>query len=546
MTNHPTMLLLLPGIAFFIYDTRASLNIKQLLNGFAAFMAPLLLYAYLPLRAMAHPLKNWGDPSTLARWLDHVLVAQYSSSLLHLPSDIYLERLAAIPQQLHLQYSTPLAILGVIGLFSLFQKQTKRALALLLIFLTVVLLFARNTAGDSVIFEDNFMTAYAIWGIFVIVGSARLLDLAAHVRPVLSLSVFIFILSMLVVTSSAHLKQVDMSENRMAQRLTDDLLSELPRRSLILTNSDNYLAPMEYAQIVHHRRPDITIVAFSEVSMEWYRHQLTNADVRLPKKYLKASHDELLLQLIANNRHRPIFLTTPYDSVLKKYQLQPAGQLLRLTDEKTPALPRLPELMAVKPAELADEDTREILAEPLLHLALLHMNRGDNKTALPLLQRGLDIAPEDIRFYAALSVAYINAKDLKSALAIIEKSKRVDRAFPYIYSHSAMIAEAMHDHRSAYVSARKALALNPHDAESMLFLAINDFETDQFEEALKRSQQVLAESPCDYRAYMLIANSAERTGDYKLAVRSWAQVSRLSSDPDIKRQAASHIKIYTP
>src|SRR5581483_9410554 len=43
----------------------------------AAFLLGLVIYAYLPLRAAQQPTVNWGDPSTPARFVDHVTGAAY-------------------------------------------------------------------------------------------------------------------------------------------------------------------------------------------------------------------------------------------------------------------------------------------------------------------------------------------------------------------------------------------------------------------------------------------------------------------------------------
>jgi len=51
--------------------------LRQYLAAVALFLAPFSFYAYLWLRALAHPAVNWTDPTTLDRLLYHALAKQY-------------------------------------------------------------------------------------------------------------------------------------------------------------------------------------------------------------------------------------------------------------------------------------------------------------------------------------------------------------------------------------------------------------------------------------------------------------------------------------
>ena len=63
--HHLSVLFLVPG-AWILLEPK-----KRDVRAFVWFFVPLLLYAYLPLAALANPPVNWGDPVTPARffWL---------------------------------------------------------------------------------------------------------------------------------------------------------------------------------------------------------------------------------------------------------------------------------------------------------------------------------------------------------------------------------------------------------------------------------------------------------------------------------------------
>ncbi|RPJ40580.1 MAG: DUF2723 domain-containing protein, partial [Candidatus Latescibacterota bacterium] len=76
LTNHLGLVLLLPAFAGWTV-LRVRPSRKTLLLAKACFLVGLTPYALLPVRAADAPLWNWGDPSNLKRFLDHVSGAPY-------------------------------------------------------------------------------------------------------------------------------------------------------------------------------------------------------------------------------------------------------------------------------------------------------------------------------------------------------------------------------------------------------------------------------------------------------------------------------------
>jgi len=76
MHHRTAMLAVAPALLAAVALTRPR-RAKTYLAAASMFLAPFVCYAYLPLRALARPPLNWTDPSTLQRFLDHVLATQY-------------------------------------------------------------------------------------------------------------------------------------------------------------------------------------------------------------------------------------------------------------------------------------------------------------------------------------------------------------------------------------------------------------------------------------------------------------------------------------
>lgn len=79
LTNHLTSVLFLVAAALAVWTARRGAWSGAAMGWFGVgVLAPLALYALLPLRAAHHPAANWGDPSTPARFVAHVTGRQYA------------------------------------------------------------------------------------------------------------------------------------------------------------------------------------------------------------------------------------------------------------------------------------------------------------------------------------------------------------------------------------------------------------------------------------------------------------------------------------
>ena len=85
-TNHlMTVLLLLPIAALLIGGTNVADRFQSILRRWTylvpAFLAPLLLYLYMPIRASQDPTMNWGTPDTVGDFWRQITGWQYQTYL---------------------------------------------------------------------------------------------------------------------------------------------------------------------------------------------------------------------------------------------------------------------------------------------------------------------------------------------------------------------------------------------------------------------------------------------------------------------------------
>ncbi|HLZ07242.1 MAG TPA: DUF2723 domain-containing protein, partial [Chloroflexota bacterium] len=144
MADHITSLSLLPGALVFILlvDPRSAIRGSVVLRSILVLLLGLSLYAYIPIRAAAVPYVDWGNPTTLSTFYDHVSGATYKDILANAlkPPDIaqrLLFGVRGIPDQL----GWPGLVAFLIGVWVMAQRD-RPVLALLGFTGSINLLFA--------------------------------------------------------------------------------------------------------------------------------------------------------------------------------------------------------------------------------------------------------------------------------------------------------------------------------------------------------------------------------------------------------------------
>ena len=171
--NHLTSIALLaPAIAFWLTARRGwrFWISKTALVAALALAAGLAIYLYLPLRAAADPLLNWGQPDTWQRFWWHVTAKQYRVSLLSAP--IWPQ--IAIAARLWWTQFTPLGL----GLLLLGMGRMARSQRPLFWMLALVVLFTTLYAWAYVIEDDGdayYLPAFLAGTVWVAWGAQRLL-----------------------------------------------------------------------------------------------------------------------------------------------------------------------------------------------------------------------------------------------------------------------------------------------------------------------------------------------------------------------------------
>ena len=226
-------------------------------------------------------------------------------------------------------------ILGMIGAFFHFNRDWKRALPVLALFVMTglaIVLYVNNPDPQprerDYSYVGSFMT-FAIWiglgALAALDGADKLLkkkQLKKIIIPIISVLLLIALpMNMLFANYESHSRK----GNYVASDYAHNLLNSCEEGAILFTNGDNDTFPLWYMQEVEKFRTDVKIVNLSLLNTPWYIKQLKNAEPKLPLRWSDAQIETI----------RPIPWKTQEVSIAGiKFKVKPtyAGQYLRVQD----------------------------------------------------------------------------------------------------------------------------------------------------------------------------------------------------------------------
>lgn len=283
--NHLTSLLLLP-VVFAMggaitkepsetpgrFQNRSrgwKINRASLARRFGALLAGLLVYLALPLRAMANPPVNWGDPVTLQNFLTLVSGRLYSGLVFSLPADYILPRLQVWAHLLSDQFGWLGLAIGIYGLlFSQMQGLKRIYPGLAWLFIVFSIFSIGYNSYDSDVY---LIPAFLVAAILVGVGVLELVEWASRWRSWGGIITGIVILIGLIVPAVFHYPQVDASHDDRAENFGQAVFRSAPAQAIIFTQGDQATFAVRYFQYVLHQRPDVALVVANLMPYDWYR-----------------------------------------------------------------------------------------------------------------------------------------------------------------------------------------------------------------------------------------------------------------------------------
>lgn len=295
-TNHLSTVMLAPAFLCLFHRSvgLTAQGLQALIRLVPPFAAGLLPYAYLPIRASMHPPLDWGDPDTLARFLEHVTEAQFHFAVL-LETRVFRQQTEYFANTLLSDTSVIGLAVAASGLVLLVRRGKQQALWTNVLFLTCAVVTGLYDINDI---GNYYLPAFLAIGIWVAAGLAYSAERFGATAA--------YALGALLVGLNAvrHYHPMNECENTLAQDLTWNVLQNLPQRSVVISGHwDYWVSGSLYAQEVEGLRRDVRVLDPEGLRSEAYiDHQLRN-EPELWMPALKEARE--FIQWIRDFREQP-------------------------------------------------------------------------------------------------------------------------------------------------------------------------------------------------------------------------------------------------
>ena len=201
-----------------------------------------------------------------------------------------------------IRYGLPLAFLfGMGGIVHHFYKDSKRALALLALFLAtglMIIIYLNQYDPQPRERDYSYVGSFFIFSIWISVGICGLLERIKEFSSSLlnKKEVYIGILGLIFLSMPFTMMIKDYHEhsrkgNYVAWDYAYNLLNSCEANGILFTNGDNDTFPLWYLQEVENIRKDIRVVNLSLLNTPWYidqlKHQEPKVNINLKDVYIQ-------------------------------------------------------------------------------------------------------------------------------------------------------------------------------------------------------------------------------------------------------------------
>jgi len=269
-TNHMTTLLIIPGVAYLFFSKNkfSKAGFTKILIMLAVFFPILILiYSYLPARAVQNPILNWGNPTDFENLIRHITGKQYQVWL-------FASAAAAKQQLIHFvetlpdQFSIAL-ILSFVGLIASFSYARKIFVFLIITFLFTMFYSINYEIHDI---DTYFLLAYISLSYFAVFGLLKLFKMRKMKKLIMPLSITVIVI---VFQFVMNVNKADHSGIYTYEDYTRTILNSVSQESIIFGYQwDYFISPSYYFRYVENYRKDVAVVDKELLRRTWYFDQL--------------------------------------------------------------------------------------------------------------------------------------------------------------------------------------------------------------------------------------------------------------------------------
>lgn len=285
------------------------------LRSIVAMCIGLLLNLYLPLRSMANPAMDWGNPQTLENFWDVITRAQYTFIITDNPRSLarFLEQLRVFAGIYSQQFTPGIGWLAPIGVVLLLRKRPGPAILLTLLFVvfSVGAILIPNFGFDRMAIWINttyWIPAYVIAAIFIGVVVAGVASLPTS-RVLQRILAIVLTVAAATIPLATHYQQDDKSRYYFVDDYARNVLATMAPGAIYFGDSDHALFSVMYLQIVENLRKDITVANPYGYPVEKIYSAMPAAVTKTFAKRPTEADERVIIDWLVHNSGRPVYTT---------------------------------------------------------------------------------------------------------------------------------------------------------------------------------------------------------------------------------------------
>ncbi len=298
LTHHISLIVFVLPVLFLFWSEKY--EVKNCWKPFLLFLLPLFLYAYIPIRASADPVLNWGHPVSLEKVLAHISAkdyryAMFSAAPVALPARLYVHLVRNFVNE----FTLAGFLLGLFGFYAIFKISRKLFIFLILVIASNILIFVNYNILDPQNISTYYFASFVVFTVAIGAGAFQLVKWSGRYRryifALLSILIFYLVVSNRPVADLSHY-DTDYNFGR-------NILRSVDKGSLVLVNGDMPLFSLWYLQYAEGYDKRLDIIPGYRIDLE---------------ATIKNNFDK-----------QKIYLSYfPYESLLwKEFELVPAGMV---------------------------------------------------------------------------------------------------------------------------------------------------------------------------------------------------------------------------
>lgn len=311
LTHHRTMLLLAPAMAVFILWVDRGLLKREWARLGALFLAPLLLYLYIPIRGLYTSSLDGTYVNTLAGFIKQVTAGGYGVFLIGNPLGES-RGLAFYLTLFQEQFAWAGLALGVLGLFW-FTRRPQVFLLLGLAGVTNLLFLLGYRVSDIEVF---FIPLFLLWACFIGGGLALIWQGVMALWGRFAKSALGYGYAAFLILGAllpfylwrGNYETVDLNQEWEAHDYGIDVLAQPLEEDAVVVGILGEMTLLRYFQETEGLRPEITTIAADEEA----------ARLKMVEEQLAAGH--------------PVYLTRPLPGAEERWHLSALGPLIRVRE----------------------------------------------------------------------------------------------------------------------------------------------------------------------------------------------------------------------